>query len=159
MYRDLIRFTPLGSRISKQKCAALDRAERATYEEELAKDEVEMGKIRKMKVKDAKRAMKKRRRRIMRRENLKQKGNGYVRVPGDVKVKLLCCEGVDAKKSVEVAVSAYIDAARTKQYHKRGFLLERALRFLSDSLGLNRIMEILPLHIDSLCVIPMGPMR
>lgn len=159
IYREMVRFTPLGSRISKEKCILLDRAERKIHEEELLKDEKEMVKIRQMTKKDARKAMKKRRRRIVKRENLKSKGSGYVRVPGDVKLKMICCEAVDAKKSVEVAVSAYIDATRTKQFHKRGFLLERALKFLSDSLGLKRVLEEIPLHVDSLCIIPNGPMR
>lgn len=148
IYREMVRFTPLGSRISKTRCAQLDRAERKIHEEEMLKDELEMVKIRQMTKKDARKAMKKRKKRILKRENLKSKGSGYVRVPGDVKVKMVCCEAVDAKKCVEVAVSAYIDATRTKQFHKRGFLLERALKFLSDSLGLNRILEEIPLHVD-----------
>jgi len=65
----------------------------------------------------------------------------------------------DGKRGVEVAISAYIDASRTKQYHKRGFLLERSLKFLGDSLGLGRILDMMPNHIDSLCLIPQGPLR
>ena len=159
IYRDLIRFTPLGKKISKERSALMDRVEAKTYAEELEKDELEMRKIREMKLRDAKKAMKRRRKRIMKRESLKQKGSGYVRVPGDVKVKLLCCEAVDCKKSVEVAVAAYVDAARTKQYHKRAFLLEKALKFLGDSLGIHRLVGSLPNHVDSLCLIPQGVMR
>ena len=159
VYRDLIRFTPLGKRLSKQKSAALDRAEKLIEEEERGKDEVEMKLIRTMNMKDAKKAMRKRKVRIMKRLHLKQKGNGYVRVPGDVKVKLLCSESAEGKKTIEVAIAGYVEAVRTKQYHKRAFLLERALKFMSESLGVGRIVEALPLHIDSLCIIPQGPMR
>ena len=124
VYRDLIRFTPMGKKIGKKKSAALDRTERIIEVEERQKDDEEMVKIRGMKIRQAKKAMRKRKKRILKRERLKQKGNGYVRVPGDVKVKMLCCEAKDGKKGVEVAISAYLDASRTKQYHKRGFLLE-----------------------------------
>ena len=159
VYRDLIRFTPMGKKINKKKSQALDRAEKLMEADDRVKDEEEMTKIRGMKIKDARRAMRKRKKRITKRERLKRKGNGYVRVPGDVKVKLLCCEAKDGKKGVEVAISAYLDASRTKQYHKRGFLLERALKFLGDSLGLSRILDMMPHHIDSLCLIPQGPLR
>ena len=159
IYRDLVRFTSLGRRIPKEKAAVMDKVEAKVYAEAQVMDELEMKKIQQMKPKDAKKAMQRRRARIRKRENLKQKGSGYVRVPGDVKVKLLCCEAADCKKSVEVAVAAYIDAARTKQYHKRAFLLEKALKFLGDSLGVHRLVEALPGHVDSVCLIPQGVMR